>query len=270
MDVVERVMLSSPSLPTAPRTNSLGRAKTDCHTCSQYHRTCDRQRPRCGTCIHRGILCGGYALDLTWTTGKSRRSSKVLGGNKPPLSSPCASGEAEPNTGTSSKASPATSIPSRQFKFKIGKPKKPRKKSSQGSSDDLVAKAQEDIGCVYEDANEFCGHQSGTLQKGQYNENLNIVISGASRTIWEDVLSNRVQELPNHTGKPDEDPTCIDEQKSQYLTAPAPKYQLGHCTSYSSVPHPPLFNSLEDKYHGVLLICKPRPLKFYFPDLQGV
>lgn len=256
-------MLSSPTLPTAPRTNSLGRAKTDCHTCSRYRRTCDRQRPRCGTCIHRGILCGGYALDLTWTTGNSSRSSKVPGGKKPPLSSPSVSGEAEPNTETSSKASSATSIPSRQFKFKIGKPKRPRKKSCQGSLGGIVAKAQEDIDCVSEDAHKLGGHQSGTLQRDQYNENLNIAICGAPRTIWKDVLSDRVQELPNDTGKPNEDPIGSDEQESQYLTAPVPKYQLGYCSSHSSVPHPPLFSSLEDKYHGVLLMCKPRPLECY-------
>lgn len=255
MSVVGHVMLSSPNLPAAPRTNSLGRAKTDCHTCSQYRRTCDRQRPRCGTCLHRGILCGGYALDLTWTTGNSRRSSKVPGGIKPPVSPPSASGEAVPDAGTSSKASSATSTPSRQFKFKIGKPKKPRKKPCQGSPDGIELKAQGDIDCVSEEATEFCGHQPRTLPRDKYDENFSIAIFGAPQTIWENGLSNRVQELSNDTGESDEH-IDIDEQ-NQYFTAPVLKHQLGYCSSGLSVPHPPLFGSLEDKYHGVLLMCKP-------------
>lgn len=256
-------MSSSPTLPAAPRTNSLGRAKTDCHTCSQYRRTCDRQRPRCGTCLHRGILCGGYALDLTWTTSNSRRSAKVPGGNKPPVLSPSASGEAEPSTGTSLKASSATLNQSRQFKFKIGKPKKPRKKAYQGSPYGTVVKAQEDVQYVSEDVDELYEHHSEILQRDHFDKILTFPIPGAPQTIREAVLQNRVQELPNVAGDPDGDITGVDEEDKQYLTASVPNYQLGYCVPGLSIPHPPLFGSLEDKYRGVLFMCKSRSLRYY-------
>lgn len=50
------------------RTNSLGFAKTDCHTCHQLSRHCDRQRPQCATCIKDQRKCAGFAVDLTWDT----------------------------------------------------------------------------------------------------------------------------------------------------------------------------------------------------------
>ena len=48
------------------RTNSLGSAKVDCHTCRRLKRPCDRQRPQCGTCIKDHQKCGGFAIDLMW------------------------------------------------------------------------------------------------------------------------------------------------------------------------------------------------------------
>lgn len=45
---------------TTHRTNSLGWAKSDCHTCQSTSRLCDRRRPRCDTCTAQGIICGGY------------------------------------------------------------------------------------------------------------------------------------------------------------------------------------------------------------------
>lgn len=52
---------------TTGRTNSLGYAKVDCHTCKELKRHCDRQRPRCGTCIKSHRKCDGFAIDLTWS-----------------------------------------------------------------------------------------------------------------------------------------------------------------------------------------------------------
>ena len=250
-------MSASPTLPAAPRTNSLGRAKTDCHTCSQYRRTCDRQRPRCGTCLHRDILCGGYALDLTWTTGNSRRSVKVPGPHKPHVLSPCTSGEAEPRMGTSSTASSATSTPSRQFKFKIGKPKKPRKKRSHESPYGGVANAQEELNCVSTDASGLYEDQPEALQSEQYKTNLTLPIPEG---VWEAVLANREQELPGSIIDPDEDIARLDKQDRQPLTASVSNCELRYCISGSKIPHPPLFGSLEEKYRGVLLMCKPRSL----------
>lgn len=62
--------------PTSKRTNSLGWAQSDCHTCSSLKRACDRRRPRCDACTADEIVCGGYVQKLDW-----RRASR----SKPPL-----------------------------------------------------------------------------------------------------------------------------------------------------------------------------------------
>lgn len=48
------------------RSNSLGFARTDCHTCASLGDQCDRQRPRCSTCLDHGRRCGGFATPLSW------------------------------------------------------------------------------------------------------------------------------------------------------------------------------------------------------------
>lgn len=48
------------------RSNSLAFSKHDCHTCTELKKRCDRQRPRCGTCIKSRRKCGGFTLDLVW------------------------------------------------------------------------------------------------------------------------------------------------------------------------------------------------------------
>ncbi|KAF7559741.1 hypothetical protein G7046_g4404 [Stylonectria norvegica] len=48
------------------RTNSLGFAKTDCHTCAKLHEKCDRKRPQCGACLFNRRKCGGFAMNLMW------------------------------------------------------------------------------------------------------------------------------------------------------------------------------------------------------------
>ncbi|KAJ9497653.1 hypothetical protein H2202_006686 [Exophiala xenobiotica] len=78
----------SPPTSTAPRrknlagkrTNSLGWAKADCHTCAEKQRFCDRRRPRCSACLDDGGICGGYIQALNWERatvrpGKSRSTS---------------------------------------------------------------------------------------------------------------------------------------------------------------------------------------------------
>ncbi|KAF2102544.1 hypothetical protein NA57DRAFT_52112 [Rhizodiscina lignyota] len=52
--------------PTTKRTNSLGWAKSDCHTCASNSRPCDRRRPRCDACTTAGMTCGGYTQVLKW------------------------------------------------------------------------------------------------------------------------------------------------------------------------------------------------------------
>lgn len=49
-----------------PRTNSLAFAKSDCHSCLSFNESCDRRRPRCGTCSSSHRKCGGFAMDLVW------------------------------------------------------------------------------------------------------------------------------------------------------------------------------------------------------------
>ncbi|KIX08470.1 uncharacterized protein Z518_03126 [Rhinocladiella mackenziei CBS 650.93] len=55
------------------RTNSLGWAATDCHTCQSNRRQCDRRRPRCDTCTHSGVICGGFSQRLDWQPGIASR-----------------------------------------------------------------------------------------------------------------------------------------------------------------------------------------------------
>ena len=265
MELDRNLIFSSPTLP-APRTNSLGRAKTDCHTCSQNRRACDRQRPRCGTCLQRGILCGGYALDLTWTTSNTGRSSKLPPGHEPPLLSPYISGEIGTDTGTSPKAPSATPAPTRQFKFKVGKPKKPRKKPHQGGSTGGAAKVKEDINSVSEDFSHPCEDQPATLERDKYDARLSSTISTG---IWEAVLPSRVQELSDFSIDPNEDFRVVDELEEQSLVAAVPAYELPGCyISSPSISHFPLFGSIEDKYSGVLQKCKPISIYTICPDLQ--
>lgn len=55
------------------RTNSLGWAHSDCHSCDAGHFVCDRRRPRCDSCTARGVLCGGYVQVLNWQPGVASR-----------------------------------------------------------------------------------------------------------------------------------------------------------------------------------------------------
>ncbi|EXJ86335.1 hypothetical protein A1O3_03286 [Capronia epimyces CBS 606.96] len=57
----------------ASKTNSLGWAASDCHTCYARGRPCDRQRPRCDTCTKSGVLCGGFVQRLEWQSGLASR-----------------------------------------------------------------------------------------------------------------------------------------------------------------------------------------------------
>ncbi|KAL9089635.1 MAG: hypothetical protein Q9165_005667 [Trypethelium subeluteriae] len=59
--------------PTTYRTNSLGWAKSDCHTCQSIFRFCDRRRPRCDACTTEGVICGGYVQRLRWH-GEGRKA----------------------------------------------------------------------------------------------------------------------------------------------------------------------------------------------------
>ncbi|KAH8655362.1 fungal-specific transcription factor domain-containing protein [Xylariales sp. PMI_506] len=66
--------------PVSHRTNSLGWAKSDCHTCQSAQRICDRRRPRCDACTAKGVTCGGYIQELHWQdqTQKIRSGGTTL------------------------------------------------------------------------------------------------------------------------------------------------------------------------------------------------
>jgi hypothetical protein len=79
-----------------PSSNSLGVAKSDCHTCRRAHEACDRQRPHCGTCIRSSRTCGGYVLDIVWkATAKPQRpggttaAKDVVSSRRPSSKHPC-------------------------------------------------------------------------------------------------------------------------------------------------------------------------------------
>ncbi|KAL9110362.1 MAG: hypothetical protein Q9227_005093 [Pyrenula ochraceoflavens] len=60
---------------TSHRTNSLGWAKSDCHTCQSTSRRCDRRRPRCDACTAQGKTCGGYVQQLKWQNRRQKPRS---------------------------------------------------------------------------------------------------------------------------------------------------------------------------------------------------
>jgi hypothetical protein len=110
ISVATTMATTSPSEPPTKtsdhRTNSLAFAKTDCHTCSELKRWCDRQRPRCGTCSSHRRKCGGFVLDFTW---------------KKPREVP------SPNATVGDTREPLLPDSQKLFKFKKGRPRKKRR-----------------------------------------------------------------------------------------------------------------------------------------------
>lgn len=72
-----------PAAKSGHRTNSLGSAKVDCHTCLQMGSCCDRQRPRCGTCLKNHRACGGFTMNLVWNYPKRSAESRQSHINEP-------------------------------------------------------------------------------------------------------------------------------------------------------------------------------------------
>jgi hypothetical protein len=94
------------------RTNSLGSAKTDCHSCSSLKEACDRQRPQCGTCQREQRKCGGYVLNLVWkchSLGEAQSPIRCITDTNGPVSA----GDLV--------------VSERQFKFRKGRSKTKRK-----------------------------------------------------------------------------------------------------------------------------------------------
>ena len=96
------------------RSNALGFAKHDCHTCAAAKQRCDRQRPQCGTCALHRRKCSGFEVNLVW--------KDLAVGN-----------------------APATKISAKApLKFKQGRQRK--KRASSDSSQKMLRKNQEKLG----------------------------------------------------------------------------------------------------------------------------
>jgi hypothetical protein len=111
-------MVTPASSTNGRRTNSLGSARPDCHTCSALHRKCDRQRPRCRTCQDTGVVCKGFSMQLSWQRGLSVQNlpSKVASGGSR-VSTPRNPNPASPST--SSSANRAKGLHRHLFLLKI-------------------------------------------------------------------------------------------------------------------------------------------------------
>lgn len=113
--------ITSSPLPLPRRTNSLALEKSDCYTCSEKQRKCDRKRRQCGTCESFDNTCIGYPVRLRWQDNSisSRTQSKPVAPIPIPAPAPVARMEKT--------ASSSVSQPTRTFKFVADKPRKPRK-----------------------------------------------------------------------------------------------------------------------------------------------
>lgn len=108
-------------LPLPRRTNSLALEKSDCYTCSEKQRKCDRKRRQCGTCETFENTCIGYPVRLRWQDNSmsSRTKSNTVASIPIPGSTSVARMEKT--------ASSSTPQPTRTYKFVGDKPRKPRK-----------------------------------------------------------------------------------------------------------------------------------------------
>jgi hypothetical protein len=103
------VQARSGSSNVSHRTNSLAFAEHDCHTCATFKTECDRQRPRCGTCLSSRRKCDGFAMPLIWKDLEVAHNSPRHGDTR---------------IGQSRKREPQRDA---EFKFIRGRPKKKRK-----------------------------------------------------------------------------------------------------------------------------------------------
>jgi len=114
----------SGSIESNHRTNSLAFAKHDCHSCAALKELCDRQRPRCGTCLSSRRTCGGFAMPLVWKGLEVAQTSSQHG-----------------STGSRQRREVGTQK-NAQFRFVRGRPKKKRKPKK-----DVLGEAAYNQGC---------------------------------------------------------------------------------------------------------------------------
>ncbi|KAJ9644424.1 hypothetical protein H2204_001776 [Knufia peltigerae] len=116
------------------RTNSLGWAKTDCHTCAEKQRICDRRRPKCSACLEDGGICGGYIQALNWERGTLRLGTSKFKSAAQRKSSP----EETSPTPSQSQSQPPLPQPSAfVFVDQTQSSEKPRKKARKNSKSSM-------------------------------------------------------------------------------------------------------------------------------------
>ncbi|CAG8105377.1 unnamed protein product [Penicillium nalgiovense] len=110
------------------RTNSLGFAQTDCHTCASLGEKCDRRRPRCSTCLGQGRRCGGFAMPLSWDPRRMWSDNPSVAGASRDLPNEEIVTSSSPKAVRSATAFTASDSPKRfRFVKGVSRPKKRRR-----------------------------------------------------------------------------------------------------------------------------------------------
>ncbi|KAI1047045.1 hypothetical protein LB505_010181, partial [Fusarium chuoi] len=60
--------------PHQPSQGRVARSRGGCVTCRSKHAKCDEAKPTCKSCAARGQKCGGYRLDVRWSTKHEKRT----------------------------------------------------------------------------------------------------------------------------------------------------------------------------------------------------
>ncbi|KAI7769203.1 hypothetical protein LZL87_011920 [Fusarium oxysporum] len=60
--------------PQQPSQGRVARSRGGCVTCRSKHAKCDETKPTCKSCAARGQKCGGYRLDVRWSTKHEKRT----------------------------------------------------------------------------------------------------------------------------------------------------------------------------------------------------
>ncbi|KAG5798194.1 hypothetical protein H9Q69_002803 [Fusarium xylarioides] len=60
--------------PQQPSQGRVARSRGGCVTCRSKHAKCDEAKPTCKSCAARGQKCGGYRLDVRWSTKHEKRT----------------------------------------------------------------------------------------------------------------------------------------------------------------------------------------------------
>ncbi|KAI9729269.1 MAG: hypothetical protein M1834_006939 [Cirrosporium novae-zelandiae] len=250
---------SALSAPIKRRTNSLGRAKSDCHTCAKENRSCDRQRPKCGTCLRLNLTCGGYVLDLSWRDGLSSRKPFNPGATS---ADKAESSQADEDADqVNQRVVPLI----REYKFKVGRPKRKRvnwrvKESQNGAEAGVSSSSQQ---CTLS--------KNHTVASGMVDSSDSMwMVTLASHRVDEDVTDD-TEEVDSSSPKTDSNSssTTTDDNSSTFtasstgLQITIHQNRVSHRTRNSSIdstsqatPYLPkgmLYAHLVDKYNGVLL-----------------